>query len=76
MKLIACPACSKSVSEEARICPACGQPIGHRQRRLKWVKYGFAFLFAIAGLWFLISTWTGIQQSIKGPVEIGQPPKK
>ena len=37
---------------------------------MKTFKYAVAGLFAILGIWLLISTWADIQNSIRGPIRI------
>ena len=51
MQLVACPACARQISAEAKTCPACGQPLHATERKARLA--GNIVIVALAAILFL-----------------------
>ena len=54
MKLVACPACARQISAEAKTCPACGQPIRAPERQARLAGNLIIVVVALAAILFLV----------------------
>ncbi len=56
MAMIKCSECGKEISEKAKICPNCGNPIRHKQERLKRSIISIMLVIVVIGGVCIIGT--------------------